>query len=187
MLLQLYSITVVASTPLKLPCPTPFCRIVLTECAGCCSACLAVVPCENQPRPPKYLPVGAMLQLGSQMLVSGGCVREGAEPAHRLQLWDCKKMKSLREFACRCGPVTCLELLSDVLQPLRLSPSAIESVTSWRSSISEGDMGSGSCSVAYKLLSGHADGQVVLWELTGRGAAPELRELAVIGEYSKDR
>jgi hypothetical protein len=117
------------------------------------------------------------------MLVSGGCVREGADPAHRLQLWDCKKMKSLRDFACRCGPVTCLELLSDVLQP----PFAIESVTSWRSSISEGDMGSGSVSVAYRLLSGHQDGQVVLWELTGRGAAPELRELAVIGEYSKDR
>jgi hypothetical protein len=124
-----------------------------------------------------------MLQLGTQMLVSGGCVREGADPAHRLQLWDCKKMKSLRDFACRCGPVTCLELLSDVLQP----PSAVESVTSWRSSISEGDMGSGSYSVAYRLLSGHQDGQVVLWELTGRGAAPDLRELAVIGEYSKDR
>lgn len=131
------------------------------------------------------------------MLVSGGCEREGAGPAHRLQLWDCRKMKPLKEFSSRCGQVTCLELLGDVLglplpsgalqQQQPAAGAALQPEASWHSSGSEGDLGSGSQGVGYRLLSGHADGQVVLWELMHRGSAAELRELAVIGEYSKDR
>ena len=159
-------------------------RLILEVC--CVLFCMCADDRSgNQPLGSKYLPVRAMLPLGSHMLASGGCVREGADPEHSLQLWDCRIRKSLREFACRCGPVTCLELLTDDMQP----PSGIAhaSVSSSRSSISEGDVGSGRYSMCYRLLSGHADGQVVLWELRGRGAGSELQELAVIGEYRKDR
>jgi hypothetical protein len=53
-----------------------------------------------------------------------------------------------------------------------------------RSSMEGGGSGSSS---ACRLLSGHADGQVVLWELRGMGAAATLTELAVIGEHSCGR
>jgi hypothetical protein len=150
---------------------------------------------------PRFLPVDAMLPLGPHMLISGGYQgASDAEIVHRLQLWDCRSMTSIRNIVCRCGAVTCLELLvGNPSSSSSTSPSAgqtamaVPEPASWaRSSSSSsssdaGDTGSssgGSC----RVLSGHVGGQVVLWELQrGRGAAVELRELAVLGEHSKGR
>jgi hypothetical protein len=64
-------------------------------------------------------------------------------------------------------------------------------VSSYRSSVSESGSSfgssSGSSSGRMRLLSGHATGQVVMWELVGQGAKAELRELAVIGEHKDQR
>jgi hypothetical protein len=76
-----------ASFPLKPPTRTPT---------------LTVLPTENQRDPPTYLPVRALLQLGQHMLVSGGSGRPGSAPTHRLQLWDCKQQRPLKEFCFRC-------------------------------------------------------------------------------------
>lgn len=163
----------------------------------------AVVPWGGgQARPgavdaPKFLPVDAMLPLGPHMLISGGYQpASDAAAVHRLQLWDCRSMTSLRDFVCRCGAVTCLELLGNLHsstpssggQTAMAVPEAAAAGRARSSSSSDtGDLGSGiggSC----RVLSGHAGGQVVLWQLQrGRGGATELRELAVLGEYSKGR
>jgi hypothetical protein len=143
--------------------------------------------------PPKYLQVDAMLHLGCHMLVSGGYHRPAdPQPVHRLQLVDCKTMSSVGEFVSRCGPVTCLEHLPErLLMPMQsnrqLTPPSdamISTSTSVHSSMGGGGSGSSS---ACRLLSGHGDGQVVLWELRGCGAAATLTELAVIGEHSSGR
>jgi hypothetical protein len=61
-------------------------------------------------------------------------------------------------------------------------------MSSYRSSGSESGSSFGSGSRRARLLSGHAAGQVVLWELVlEKGTAAELRELAVIGEHKDQR
>lgn len=134
-----------------------------------------------------------MLHVGSHMLVSGGHQLGGLEPVHKLQLWDCKTLKSGKDFVCRCGSVTCLEAVGpSLISPAssgRQAVPAMDSVASHRSSGDEGDTSSavGSGGSCYRVLSGHAAGQVVMWELRGRGAAATLTELAVIGEHKEGR
>lgn len=133
-----------------------------------------------------------MLHLGCHMLMSGGYQRP-ADPqkVYRLQLADCKTMSSVGEFVSRCGAVTCLEHLAKPsvmpMQSSRQPASSTEGMTSASSVHSSMDRGGSGSSSACRVLSGHAHGQVVLWELSGMGAAATLTELAVIGEHSSGR
>lgn len=135
----------------------------------------------------------ALLNLGPFFMLATAGATQGK--AFGLQLLDCARIVRAAEFPVSCGAVTSLQLVDELPGWLQLSPqsSALQSSASWRSS--GGDDAASSASSGdglsrFRVASGHAGGQVMLWEVgyrSGRSSGPHLRELAVIGRHHETR